>query len=182
MNPSVYVPVRSLDSRLDTMGYATEFSAAFDLRAVRIEVEGEMIPLTTKLVLPVGGEALVGTGLCFDLTSGCPDFEVYNAELANEMRDDLREAGVVPFLLVSPRSGKGRKGLRLANTIGIIDGDYQNELLLAVYNGGRGPLEIEPMERIAQGVLMEAYHAGFYGVESFVPSQRKGGFGSSGRH
>lgn len=182
MNPAVYVPVRSLDERLDSIGYGTEFSAAFDLRAVRIEMADEMVPLTAKLVLPVGGEALIGTGLCFDLTSGCPDFEVYGPELANEMRDDLREAGVVPFILVSPRSGKGRKGLRLANTIGIMDGDYQNELMLAVFNGGREPLEIEPLERIAQGVLMEAYHAGFYGVAQFVPTQRKGGFGSTGRH
>lgn len=182
MKPSVYVPVIGLDPRLETMGYATEFSAAFDLRAVRIETNGVMEPLTATLVLPPGGEALIGTGLCFDLTAGSPEFVVYNEALATSMREVLSEEGIVPFILVSPRSGKGRKGLRLANTIGIIDGDYQNELLLAVYNGSTSPLEIEAMERIAQGVVMEAYHAGFYGVERFIPTQRKGGFGSSGRH
>lgn len=85
-------------------------------------------------------------------------------------------------LVICPRSSLGRKyGMRLANTVGIIDSDYvnaQNEghMLTAVTNGGRAPLTLKPGDRFCQGIFLPFGTA----EEEAVTSVRTGGYGSTG--
>lgn len=86
--------------------------------------------------------------------------------------------------LVLPRSGLGHKhGIVLGNLVGLIDSDYQGELMVSCWNRGTESFTIQPGERIAQYVLVPVVQAAFRVVESFEASDRgAGGFGSSGRH
>lgn len=86
--------------------------------------------------------------------------------------------------LVLPRSGLGHKhGIVLGNLVGLIDSDYQGELMVSCWNRGQTPFTIEPGERIAQYVLVPVVQAEFRLVDVFTESDRgAGGFGSSGRH
>lgn len=83
-----------------------------------------------------------------------------------------------------PRSGLGHKhGIVLGNLVGLIDSDYQGQLLVSCWNRGREPFTIQPGERIAQMVIVPVVRAEFEVVEEFEASQRgAGGFGHSGRH
>lgn len=85
--------------------------------------------------------------------------------------------------LILPRSGLGHKhGIVLGNLVGLIDSDYQGELMVSCWNRGSAAFTIEPGERIAQLVVVPVVQARFRQVESFGDSLRgKGGFGSSGR-
>ncbi|MDW7746054.1 dUTP diphosphatase [Halomonas sp.] len=91
--------------------------------------------------------------------------------------------------MILPRSGLGHKhGIVLGNLVGLIDSDYQGELLISTWNRGEAPFTIEPFERLAQYVLVPVVHADLEVVEAFDTSRRgtgqrgTGGFGSSGRH
>ena len=86
--------------------------------------------------------------------------------------------------LVLPRSGLGHKhGIVLGNLVGLIDSDYQGELMVSCWNRGNEVFTIQPGERIAQYVLVPVVQAEFRMVEDFDASARgAGGFGSSGRH
>lgn len=86
--------------------------------------------------------------------------------------------------LVLPRSGLGHKhGIVLGNLVGLIDSDYQGELMVSCWNRGSTPFTIEVGERIAQLVLVPVVQARFDIVEAFDESQRgAGGFGHSGSH
>lgn len=86
--------------------------------------------------------------------------------------------------LVLPRSGLGHKhGIVLGNLVGLIDSDYQGELMVSCWNRGKDSFTIQPGERIAQYVLVPVVQAEFRLVDDFVESSRgEGGFGSSGRH
>lgn len=86
--------------------------------------------------------------------------------------------------LVLPRSGLGHKhGIVLGNLVGLIDSDYQGELMVSCWNRGQDSFTIQPGERIAQYVLVPVVQAEFNVVSSFEASARgAGGFGSSGRH
>lgn len=86
--------------------------------------------------------------------------------------------------LVLPRSGLGHKhGIVLGNLVGLIDSDYQGELMVSCWNRGHDSFTLQPGERIAQYVLVPVVQASFTIVESFEASARgAGGFGSSGRH
>jgi len=85
--------------------------------------------------------------------------------------------------LVLPRSGLGHKhGIVLGNLVGLIDSDYQGEILISCWNRGSKPFVIEPGERIAQLVIVPVVQAEFDVVESFAESERgAGGFGHTGR-
>jgi dUTP pyrophosphatase len=85
--------------------------------------------------------------------------------------------------LVLPRSGLGHKhGIVLGNLVGLIDSDYQGELMVSCWNRGQTPFTIEPGERIAQYVLVPVVQAEFEMVTEFAATDRgAGGFGSSGR-
>ena len=84
--------------------------------------------------------------------------------------------------LILPRSGLGhRHGIVLGNLVGLIDSDYQGQLMVSCWNRGREAFAIEPMERIAQLVIVPVVQARFEVVEEFRASERgAGGFGSTG--
>ncbi|WP_304639270.1 dUTP diphosphatase [Pseudomonas sp.] len=86
--------------------------------------------------------------------------------------------------LILPRSGLGHKhGIVLGNLVGLIDSDYQGQLMVSCWNRGTDPFTMEPGERIAQLVLVPVLQARLEVVESFDDSQRgAGGFGHTGNH
>ena len=86
--------------------------------------------------------------------------------------------------MVLPRSGLGHKhGIVLGNLVGLIDSDYQGELLVSCWNRGHAPFTIDIGERIAQLVIVPVVRAEFAIVPEFTPSTRgAGGFGHSGQH
>ncbi|WP_191237723.1 dUTP diphosphatase [Cobetia marina] len=86
--------------------------------------------------------------------------------------------------MILPRSGLGHKhGIVLGNLVGLIDSDYQGELMISVWNRGDSEFVLEPGERLAQYVLVPVVQAELVEVTEFEASQRgEGGFGHSGRH
>lgn len=85
--------------------------------------------------------------------------------------------------VVLPRSGLGaRHGIVLGNLVGLIDSDYQGQIFVSVWNRGRDPFTIAPMERIAQLVVVPVVQVALEVVDAFTASDRgAGGFGSTGR-
>lgn len=85
--------------------------------------------------------------------------------------------------VILPRSGLGHKhGIVLGNLVGLIDSDYQGPLMVSCWNRSREPFTVNPLDRIAQLVIVPVAQASFRAVESFEASARgEGGFGSSGR-
>jgi dUTP pyrophosphatase len=85
--------------------------------------------------------------------------------------------------LILPRSGLGHKhGIVLGNLVGLIDSDYQGQLMVSCWNRGSEAFELKPMERLAQLMLVPVVQASFVEVKGFHESQRgSDGFGSSGR-
>ena len=94
----------------------------------------------------------------------------------------LADPGLAAMVL--PRSGLGHKhGIVLGNLVGLIDSDYQGQIFVSVWNRGRASFTIQPMERIAQLVVVPVLQVGFNVVEDFDASSRgEGGFGSTGKH
>jgi len=86
--------------------------------------------------------------------------------------------------MILPRSGLGHKhGIVLGNLVGLIDSDYQGELMVSCWNRGNTPFTLEIGERLAQLVLVPVVQAQFTQVEEFTATERgAGGFGHSGRH
>ena len=114
--------------------------------------------LDEPLVIEPGQTVLVKTGLAIHLAD--PGFAA----------------------LILPRSGLGhKKGIVLGNLVGLIDSDYQGELMISTWNRGNEPFTLEPFERLAQLVIVPVMQAQFNVVESFEESARgAGGFGSTG--
>ncbi|MEY3942388.1 MAG: hypothetical protein RLZZ133_78 [Pseudomonadota bacterium] len=85
--------------------------------------------------------------------------------------------------LILPRSGLGHKhGVVLGNLVGLIDSDYQGPLMVSVWNRGKNLFTINPMERLAQLVIVPVAQVRFDLVDEFEATQRaEGGFGSTGR-
>ncbi|MCL2074887.1 MAG: dUTP diphosphatase [Betaproteobacteria bacterium] len=85
--------------------------------------------------------------------------------------------------MILPRSGLGHKhGIVLGNLVGLIDSDYQGELMLSVWNRGGEAFVISPMERLAQLIIVPVIQAELNVVQEFSESKRgAGGFGSTGR-
>jgi len=94
----------------------------------------------------------------------------------------IADPGLAAMIL--PRSGLGHKhGIVLGNLVGLIDSDYQGELMVSCWNRGHQPFTIEPGERIAQLVLVPVVQAQLEIVSEFEGSQRgAGGFGHTGSH
>ncbi|ALE55701.1 dUTP diphosphatase [Paraburkholderia sp. SIMBA_055] len=86
--------------------------------------------------------------------------------------------------LILPRSGLGHKhGIVLGNLVGLIDSDYQGELMISTWNRGETTFVLNPMERLAQLVIVPVVQAQFNIVDEFEQSERgAGGFGSTGKH
>jgi dUTP pyrophosphatase len=85
--------------------------------------------------------------------------------------------------MLLPRSGLGHKhGIVLGNLVGLIDSDYQGPLMVSCWNRGQAVYTVQPMERIAQMVIVPVVRAHFRRVDAFEDSSRgAGGFGSTGR-
>jgi dUTP pyrophosphatase len=86
--------------------------------------------------------------------------------------------------LILPRSGLGHKhGVVLGNLVGLIDSDYQGQLMVSAWNRSDTPFTIEPMERIAQMVIVPVVQAQFRVVSEFGQTSQRGsgGYGSTGR-
>ena len=92
----------------------------------------------------------------------------------------LGDNGLAAMIL--PRSGLGhRHGIVLGNLVGLIDSDYQGQIFVSTWNRGGVPFTINPMERLAQLVVVPVVQVGFNVVEDFDSSRRgAGGFGSTG--
>lgn len=116
--------------------------------------------LDAPLVLEPGATVLVRTGLAIYI-------------------EDPAYAG-----LILPRSGLGHKhGIVLGNLVGLIDSDYQGEIMVSCWNRGQQAFTLNPGERLAQYVLVPVVQAEFELVAEFAATERgAGGFGSSGRH
>jgi dUTP pyrophosphatase len=116
--------------------------------------------IESAITLKPGDTSLVPTGLAIHL-------------------DDPGLAAVI-----IPRSGLGHKhGIVLGNLVGLIDSDYQGQLMVSCWNRGREAFEVKPMERIAQLVIVPVVQVELNVVESFEESARgAGGFGSTGKH
>ncbi len=115
--------------------------------------------LDAPLVLRPGESQLVATGLAIHIA----------------------DPGFAAMLL--PRSGLGHKhGIVLGNLVGLIDSDYQGQILVSLWNRGSVAFTLDPMERIAQLVVMPVVQVGFNLVDEFTQSTRgAGGFGSTGK-
>ena len=85
--------------------------------------------------------------------------------------------------MILPRSGLGHKnGIVLGNLVGLIDSDYQGQLMVSTWNRGQSAFTLQPMDRLAQLVVVPVVQVGFKVVEEFVSSDRgAGGFGSTGK-
>ncbi|WP_273254011.1 dUTP diphosphatase [Marinobacter psychrophilus] len=116
--------------------------------------------LSQPLVLEPGDTQLIGTGLAIHI------------------------ADPALAALILPRSGLGHKhGIVLGNLVGLIDSDYQGELMVSCWNRGQTRFTVEPGERLAQLVLVPVVQAEFEVVDEFDRSHRgAGGFGSTGRN
>ena len=114
--------------------------------------------IEAPLVLGPGQAALISTGIAIHIA----------------------DPGLAAMVL--PRSGLGHKhGIVLGNLVGLIDSDYQGPLMVSCWNRGREPFTVQPMERIAQMVIVPVVQAALRVVDSFAASQRgEGGFGSTG--
>lgn len=115
--------------------------------------------LDAPLTLPPGQAALIPTGLAIH----------------------IGDPGLAAMLL--PRSGLGHKhGIVLGNLVGLIDSDYQGPLMVSCWNRGSEAFTVQPMERIAQMVIVPVVQATFRRVNEFAASVRgEGGFGSTGK-
>jgi dUTP pyrophosphatase len=115
--------------------------------------------IDAPLVLKPGGAALVPTGIAIH----------------------IGDPGLAAMLL--PRSGLGHKhGIVLGNLVGLIDSDYQGPLMVSCWNRGGAAFTVQPLERIAQMVIVPVVQARFRVVGEFGASARgSGGFGSTGR-
>ena len=94
----------------------------------------------------------------------------------------IAHPGYAAMLL--PRSGLGHKhGIVLGNLVGLIDSDYQGPLMVSCWNRGREPFTVQPLERIAQMVIVPVVQAAFRRVDTFEDRSARGdgGFGSTGR-
>ncbi|RIX46909.1 MAG: dUTP diphosphatase [Rhodocyclales bacterium GT-UBC] len=92
----------------------------------------------------------------------------------------LADPGLAAMIL--PRSGLGHKhGIVLGNLVGLIDSDYQGELMVSVWNRGHESFTLNPLDRIAQLIIVPVLQVGFNVVDEFDASDRGvGGFGSTG--
>jgi dUTP pyrophosphatase len=115
--------------------------------------------LDAPLVLEPGASTLIPTGLAIH----------------------IGDPGLAALIL--PRSGLGAKhGIVLGNLVGLIDSDYQGPLMVSCWNRGQAAFTVQPMERIAQMIIVPLVQAAFRRVDDFAASVRgSGGFGSTGQ-
>lgn len=148
------------------------------MRRLEVKVLDERI----RGMLPhyaTAGAAGLDLRACIDapLTLHAGDCHLVRAGIAIHLGDPGYAA------MVLPRSGLGSKhGIVLGNLVGLIDSDYQGEVLVSVWNRGKSAFTIQPLDRIAQLLVVPVVQVEFEVVEEFAASSRgAGGFGSTGR-
>ena len=133
--------------------YATPGSAGVDLKAASLGSSNVGL-----IEIYPGDQELIGTGVSIH----------------------IKKPGYAGMII--PRSSMGKKGIVLGNLVGLIDSDYQGEILVLLWNRGNEVVKIEYMDRIAQLVIVPVVQAQFEIVQEFEQSQRgAGGFGSTGK-
>ena len=163
MNP--VFELKKLDVRVKKPVLGSKGAAAFDLQACRtFDSFGQPVAINETIRLMPGETINIGSGLAVHMC-----------------RTD-----VGAFIL--PRSGRGSKGLVVGNLVGLIDSDYQGELIVCLWNRNTkesGKVEeIQPLERIAQLTFVPVLQVDFKEVEEFSADSERGagGFGSTGSH
>ena len=125
------------------------------------------------------GAAGLDLRACLDAPLGLlpGDSQIVPSGIAIHVRDPAYAA------MVLPRSGLGAKsGIVLGNLVGLIDSDYQGPLMISLWNRGKSAFTIQPLERIAQLIVVPVMQVEFEVVEEFAASARgAGGFGSTGK-
>lgn len=157
-----------LDDRLKELEYATPGSAGVDLRACNIA--GSQIGEDINGVTIYPGQTVkIGAGLAVHIGS------ITDEGIVDE------SVGLVGKIY--PRSGLATKhGIVLANVVGIVDQDYQGEIIIAIRNDGQDQFLVEPMMRIAQMLIEPVLRPSYVRVSEFTDKTERGagGFGSSG--
>ena len=159
--------IKFIDKRLTEFKPSTELSAGYDLRAC----------ITKDIWIAPGGQEKIRTGVSLnmgDLT------KIFTPE---DELDEMLKTTFLPCAIIIPRSGIGCKGIKPRNTPGLIDADYQGEIIVCLYNEGNESVHICPMDRIAQLVFTIALHPFMEVVTEFSNTTERGanGFGSTGR-
>jgi len=136
----------------DTVYYATEFSAGFD------------IPIAEDVTLDFDKVHMVSTGLYLEVEQ--KDYEVW------------ADSGYVPYLQIVPRSGVSLKGIGIANAPATIDMDYEGEIKLLLYSKMGKRIHLDKGFRAAQGIFQMAYRPAQMNI--LYNKRGAGGFGSTG--
>ena len=163
------------------MTQKTKSLAQFNAQAIELKILNERIGRDIPLPeYATPGSAGLDLRACLDepVTLDVGDCQLIPTGLAIHIGDP----GIAAAIL--PRSGLGHKhGIVLGNLVGLIDSDYQGELLISCWNRGKEPFTIKVGERIAQLVFVPIVKVDFQVVDEFYRSHRgEGGFGHSGRH
>jgi dUTP pyrophosphatase len=148
------------------------------MRKLQVRILDERI----RAMLPhyaTAGAAGLDLRACIDapLTLAPGDSHLVSSGIAIHVADPGYAA------VILPRSGLGSKnGIVLGNLVGLIDSDYQGPVTISVWNRGKAPFTLQPLDRIAQLVVVPVVQVEFDVVEEFAASTRgAGGFGSTGR-
>lgn len=151
--------IKFLDERLKLQFKpATELSAGYDLRAC----------IDTDIWIVPGGQEKIKTGVAVDMSLN--------------YFGSCKDTTYVPCAIIMPRSGLGCKGVKPRNAPGLIDADYQGEIIVCLYNESNDSVHIRPMDRIAQLIFTIALHPFLEVVTDFSNETVRGanGFGSTG--
>lgn len=153
--------IKFLDERLTEFKPATKLAAGYDLCAC----------IEEDIWIPPGAQEKIPTGIAVDMSV------LRNKDWHGEGPD------LVPCAIIMPRSGLGCKGVKPRNTPGLIDADYQGEIIVCLYNEGNESVHIQPMDRIAQMIFTIAMHPQMIKVDEFSNATERGanGFGSTGK-
>lgn len=156
------IELKILDSRLTGdkfPQYATDEAAAIDLRACNIQGQD-----FDHVVIAPGGRVKFGAGFAVDCGAMQPS-------------DWFKAAAIV-----LPRSGLGSKGCVISNLVGLIDADYQGEIIITLWNASEDEFTVQQLDRIAQLMFVPVLHAPLVAVSEFSRTTQRGsgGFGSTG--
>lgn len=173
----IKVEMRLIDSRLDKLvAYGSPSAAAVDLRIC--SVNDKVLEEGHSYTLRPGEQVKIGTGIAVHL-----DSLVGVEEDGSEFY--LCDEHMSYAALMLPRSGLGTKhGLVLANTVGLIDADYQGQIIVALRNDGANEFPLKALDRVTQMMIVPVVRPFYVSVQEFsnASARGEGGFGSTGKH
>lgn len=184
----IKVEVKLLDKRVgEHLSFSTEGAAAIDLRACWASAIGPDANSAVRLgedapfvILSPGSKMFVGSGIAIDLGGAIETVDI----MGDSCDHRVVEGAFTLASMLLPRSGLGSKlDIRLANTVGLIDADYQGEVIMAIVNGGTEPFRIDALDRLVQMVVVPVVRPTYRVVEEFAETTKRGagGFGSTGK-